>query len=123
MASGFFEDENHIRFVLIDSESMKQLSNLIIDKKVKCGTRHIRFLEFNNRVFVVASRQFRFVDIVEIAKDRLSTDLLLNSSVDVDDGQNSSISTISEHPSQTNSFLVAGQELSIKTVSLELADL
>ena len=123
MASGFFEDENHIRFVLIDSDSMKQLSNLIIDKKVKCGTRHIRFLEFNNRVFVVASRQFRFVDIVEIAKDRLSTDLLLNSSVDVDDGQNSSISTISEHPSQTNSFLVAGQELSIKTVSLELADL
>ena len=73
VAAGHFVREGIILFMLVDMPSMTVMHQLEIDKSVISATAHIRIVEVNKRVFIVASRVSTYVDILEIVDSSFMT--------------------------------------------------
>ena len=74
VAAGYFLEGGFTAFILCD------LANKIIDShhiifEVNSQTLYIRLLDIGSRVFAVASRVYRYIDIIEIEGRRLYTNL------------------------------------------------
>ena len=114
MTSGWREIQKSLLFVLVDAASMTVRHKLEVAKKVtdsKAMTKHIRFVDSNERLFAVASRDYQFVDIIEIvAGGRLTTDAETRTAVDVTGGKDLEINSLVEHPTNGNGVLVAGDK-------------
>ena len=98
---------------------MTVTSTLKVDTKVAHPTRHIRFVTSSNRLFVVASRDFQYVDVLEVEGNNLTTDLANQTAIDVTEGAGSWICSLVEHPGSGNSVLTAGHGFNLKTISIE----
>ena len=96
-------------------------SILKIDKKVTLPTRHIRFAISKGRLFVVASRIMRFVDVLEIEGKNLTTDMETQTAIDLTNGKESGIHSLAVNPiAAGNSLLVAGDKITMKSLTLTL---
>ena len=104
---------------MVDADSMTVTSTLKVDTKAAHPTWHIRFVTNSNRLFVVASRYYQYVDVLEVEGNNLTTDLANQTAIDVTDGYGTRIYTLVEHPGSGNSVLMAGHGFNLKTISIE----
>ena len=85
-------------------------------------TRHIRFVEAYARVFVIASRLFDHIDVIEIVDSSFMTNFDTYRPIRVGpDSRIQPINSLVEHPTNKDTLLIGGYRwmalLSIRTVS------
>ena len=76
VASGYFE-KGELLFVLIDMASMTVLSKVAVDKYFSRhnSTRIIKLVQLQSRLFVVGSRTYNYVDVLEVVDGKLTVDM------------------------------------------------
>ena len=109
VAAGYYSTYNATVFVAVDLQTGSIDSSLVIEEAdIYTRTVHIKLIPIPEGLLVVASRLNRFIDLLELRNGRLSQAPDAVAKLDVVDIEELDINVLEEHPTQKNSFIVAG---------------